>query len=135
MLHAVKITFVERSIIMCRKLAYFVLILGLAAGLTNAKPLNQDPGPDGIISFEAENFDRNVEVGGHSWVETGPTGGFTGIIGMPVSSTSQEVPDKINSKAMNTKTFDLDLKLFFVKSVFSFFIYSPVFIVFCGFPA
>ncbi|MHC4439866.1 MAG: hypothetical protein ACYS3S_21115 [Planctomycetota bacterium] len=67
---------------MCRKLAYFVLILGLAAGLTNAKPLNQDPGPDGIISFEAENFDANVEVGGHAWEETGPTGGFTGIIGL-----------------------------------------------------
>ena len=32
---------------MCRKVAYFVLVLGLAAGLTNAKPLNQDPGPDG----------------------------------------------------------------------------------------
>jgi len=70
---------------MCRKVSYFaffVLVLCLASGLTNAKPLNQDPGPDGIVSFEAENFDANVEVGGHKWEETGPVDGFTGIIGM-----------------------------------------------------
>ncbi|MFC1604794.1 discoidin domain-containing protein [Planctomycetota bacterium] len=67
---------------MCKKVAFFVLVLCLAAGLTNAKPLNQDPGPDGIISVEVEHYDDNVAVGGHSWEETGPTGGFTGIIGM-----------------------------------------------------
>ena len=70
---------------MCRKAAYFaifVLVLGLVVGLTNAKPLNQDPGPDGIVSVEAENFDANVEVGGDKWQETGPVDGFTGIIGM-----------------------------------------------------
>ena len=52
---------------MCRKVAFLILVLGFTAGLANAKPLNQDPGPDGIVSVEAENFDANVEVGGHNW--------------------------------------------------------------------
>ena len=96
---------------MFRKLAYFVLILALATGLTNAKPLNQDPGPDGIISFEAENFDRNVEVGGHSWVETGPTGGFTGIIGM-------HAPNGQGGHSTNylTNSERLDYEIDFVKT-------------------
>ncbi|MHC4172535.1 MAG: hypothetical protein ACYST5_06285 [Planctomycetota bacterium] len=66
---------------MCKKLihlASFVLVLGLAVGVADAQPLNQDPGPDGIVSVEAEHFDDNVEVGGHKWELTGPTGGFTG---------------------------------------------------------
>ena len=67
---------------MCRKVALFILVLGFAVGIANAKPLNQDPGPDGIVSFEAENFDANVEVGGDKWQETGPVDGFTGVIGM-----------------------------------------------------
>ena len=52
---------------MCRTLVYLVslvLVLGLAVGVANAEPLNQDPGPDGIVSVEAEHFDDNVEVGG-----------------------------------------------------------------------
>jgi len=70
---------------MCKKLIYlvfFVLVLGLVGGVASADPLHQDPGPDGIVSVEAENFDANVEVGGHKWEETGPTGGFTGVLGM-----------------------------------------------------
>jgi hypothetical protein len=34
------------------------------------------------VSVEAEHFDANVEVGGHTWELTGPTGGFTGEFGM-----------------------------------------------------
>ncbi|MHC4631394.1 MAG: hypothetical protein ACYS9C_08980, partial [Planctomycetota bacterium] len=70
---------------MCRKLIYlvsFTLVLGLGTGTANAQPLQQDPGPDGIVSVEAEHFDANVEVGGHTWELTGPTGGFTGEFGM-----------------------------------------------------
>ena len=66
--------------LMC--LVSFALVLGLAVGVANAQPLQQDPGPDGIVSVEAEHFDANVEVGGHKWEETGPTGGFTGVLGM-----------------------------------------------------
>ena len=70
---------------MCKKLILlvsFVLVAGLAGGVANADPLHQDPGPDGIVSVEAEHFDDNVEVGGHKWEEIGPTDGFTGELGM-----------------------------------------------------
>ena len=69
---------------MCKKFMYlFSIIFVLAAGGTAvADPLQQDPGPDGIVSVEAENYDANVQNGGHAWVLTGPTGGFTGTAGM-----------------------------------------------------
>ncbi|MHC4628642.1 MAG: LamG-like jellyroll fold domain-containing protein, partial [Planctomycetota bacterium] len=62
--------------------ALFVLAIGLSTGSTDAQSLQQDPGPDGIVSVEAENFDANVENGGQAWVQTGPTEGFTGTAGM-----------------------------------------------------
>jgi len=76
---------------MCNKLFYlvsFVLVVGLAVGVTNAVPLQQDSGSDGIVSVEAENFDTNVEVGGHTWMMTGPHQGFLGELGMFVPPTS-----------------------------------------------
>jgi len=64
-------------------MAFFALfLLGPAVGLVNADPLQQDPGPDGIVAVEAEHYDANVEVNGHAWEEIGPTGGFTGELGM-----------------------------------------------------
>ncbi|MHC4594566.1 MAG: LamG-like jellyroll fold domain-containing protein [Planctomycetota bacterium] len=64
-------------------LASFVLVLGLAVSVANAAPLLQDPGPDGIVSVEAEHYDDNVEQGGIKWQEVGQTaGGFTGTAGM-----------------------------------------------------
>ena len=63
-------------------LACLFLVFGLIAGSAGAQSLQQDPGPDGIVSVEAENFDANVENGGHAWVQTGPTEGFTGTAGM-----------------------------------------------------
>ena len=72
---------------MCRQMAFIILVLCLASGLANAKPLNQDPGPDGIVSVEAEHYD-NKEPGqnGTGWEEIGPTGGFTGELGMQVAN-------------------------------------------------
>ena len=70
---------------MSGKLTYllsFVLVIGLVGGVVNADPLRQDTGPDGIVSVEAEDYDANVEVGGHAWVETGPVDGFIGEAGM-----------------------------------------------------
>jgi len=56
---------------MCKKLIYlvfFVLVLGLTGGVASADPLHQDPGPDGIVSVEAENFDENVPGNDpHTW--------------------------------------------------------------------
>ncbi len=76
---------------MCKKLIFltsFVLLLGLATSLASANPLGQDPGPDGIVSVEAEHYDDNVEQSGAKWEEVGPTGGFTGTAGMQVLGPS-----------------------------------------------
>lgn len=76
---------------MCRKshyLAILALVLGLAAAATDAKSLNQDIGPDGIVSVEAEHFDENVPQDGAQWEQVGPTGGFTGEVGMQVPDLS-----------------------------------------------
>ena len=48
---------------MSEKLTYLlsiVLVLGLV-GLTNADPVTQDPGPDGIVCIEAEDFDEKTQ--------------------------------------------------------------------------
>jgi len=60
----------------------FVLVLAAAGTALGLDPLDQDEGPDGIVSVEAENYDANVEVNGDTWQLTGPTGGFTGEWGM-----------------------------------------------------
>ena len=71
---------------MCKKLRTsipcVILMLALTAAAT-ADPLQQDPGPDGIVSVEAEHFDANVKgPDGDEWILVGPTGGFTGTAGM-----------------------------------------------------
>jgi len=76
---------------MSEKLVYlccFILALGLTGGVASADPLHQDPGPDGIVSVEAEHFDENVPLSGAEWVEVGPTDGFTGEAGMQVLGPS-----------------------------------------------
>ncbi|MDT8301312.1 MAG: LamG-like jellyroll fold domain-containing protein [Sedimentisphaerales bacterium] len=65
-----------------RHVLSLILVIGLIGGVVNADPLRQDTGPDGIVSVEAEDYDANVEVGGHAWVETGPVDGFIGEAGM-----------------------------------------------------
>ncbi|MGD2093878.1 MAG: hypothetical protein PVH77_02615 [Phycisphaerales bacterium] len=66
-------------------LTFFILMISFAVNLANAKPLQQDSNPDGIVSVEAEHFDDNVAQGGNQWEQVGPTDGFTGIAGMQVS--------------------------------------------------
>ncbi|MBN1804046.1 MAG: hypothetical protein JW837_02225 [Sedimentisphaerales bacterium] len=70
---------------MCNKMSYIffiVFIAGLISVVSNADPLRQDSGPDGIVVVEAEDYDANVAAGGHSWELTGPTEGFIGDAGM-----------------------------------------------------
>ncbi|MHC4681838.1 MAG: discoidin domain-containing protein [Planctomycetota bacterium] len=79
------------KVIMCKKfmcLFSFIFVLVLASGAAVADPLQQDPGPDGIVSVEAEHYDDNVELGGVKWEEVGPTAGFTGTAGMQVLGPS-----------------------------------------------
>jgi len=70
-------------------------ILGFVAGITGAQPLQQDPGPDGIVSVEAENFDNNVPVDPHTWeliTESAdgfaPADGFSGGFAMQSTPTT-----------------------------------------------
>ena len=100
---------------MCNKLFYylvsFVLVVGLAVGVTNAVPLQQDSGSDGIVSVEAENFDANVEVGGHTWLMTGPHQGFTGELGMFVPPTNTA---HVSNYAANSERLEYEIN--FVKT-------------------
>jgi hypothetical protein len=93
---------------MCRKLIYlvsFTLVLGLGTGAANAQPLQQDPGPDGIVSAEAENFDENTTDGTRIWeFNTDPTG-FSG------DGFMRAVPDGSGSG-----TPQLDFEIEFVKT-------------------
>jgi hypothetical protein len=60
-------------------LASFVLLLGLAVSVAGAEPLLQDPGPDGIVSMEAENFDENrPPVRNYAWLFAADIPGFSG---------------------------------------------------------
>ena len=96
---------------MYRKVALLILVLCFAAGLTDAKPLNQDPGPDGIVSVEAENYD-NKEPGqnGTGWEEVGPMNGFTGIMGMQVANEST------NDTNYAAESARLDYEIDFIKT-------------------
>ena len=62
--------------------ACLVVLFGLAIKAQGAKPFQQDAGPDGIVSMEAEHCDDNFSPSASKWVEVGPTGGFTGVAGM-----------------------------------------------------
>ena len=48
-------------------LSYLTLILALTTVPAIADPFQQDQGPDGIVSIEAENFDENIPAPPHTW--------------------------------------------------------------------
>ena len=57
-------------------------------------PFDQDPGADGIVSIEAENFDSNTPQGTHAWSATATPTGFSG------SGAMEATPN--NSTNINT---------------------------------
>jgi len=66
---------------MYRKLIYlisFILVISLSRSVTNADPFQQEAGPDGIVSIEAENFDENTPQGAHTWEFVTDPAGFSG---------------------------------------------------------
>ena len=75
---------------MCKRLIYFIsfiLVLGLVSGTANADPYQQDAGPDGIVSMEAENFDENVPNPPHTWILVTEPEGFSGAGAMQSTPT------------------------------------------------
>ncbi|MFH1550113.1 MAG: LamG-like jellyroll fold domain-containing protein, partial [Planctomycetota bacterium] len=80
---------------MSKKLVYLVsllLVLRLAGGAV-ADPLQQDPGPDGIVSVEAEDYDENTPKPPHTWEYiTEAAGGFTPPGGWSGGAAMQSTP-------------------------------------------
>jgi len=75
---------------MSKKLMYLfsvVLVLGLFCGVASADPFQQEPGPDGIVSIEAENFDENVPNPPHTWIFVTEPEGFSGTGAMQSTPT------------------------------------------------
>jgi len=93
-----------------KDLTSFVLILSLFITVANANSLQQDNGPDGIVSVEAENYDNNISQGSSRWEQVGPTDGFTGIAGM------QALPNSgaSNNTGYTTGSPRLDYEIDFV---------------------
>jgi hypothetical protein len=83
---------------MCKKMTYlitFVLVLGLATGVESADPFEQDPGSDGIVSIEAENFDDNILKGASYWEFVTSTVVFTPADGFSGGGAMQSMPDTL----------------------------------------
>jgi hypothetical protein len=92
-------------------LSVLVMLAGGSVGV-RAAPFQQDAGPDGLVSIEAEHYDKNTPQGGHTWELVGPTGGFTGEAGM------QALPDSGANTNDNylTDAPRLDYEINFVKT-------------------
>jgi len=89
---------------MCKRAVFptfLVLAFGVAAAM-GAAPLQQDPGPDGIVSVEAENCDEAVEMGSNTWELVTTAEGFTGTFsGIGAMQTLPHVPLGGNSYSSN----------------------------------
>jgi len=92
--------------------AVSVLVLGLAMGMAKADPYRQDPGPDGIVSIEAENFDENTPQDSHEWQLNTDQVGFSG------TGFMQAVPDNGTTNNLNyaTNSPRLDYEVNFSKT-------------------
>ncbi|RPH51984.1 MAG: hypothetical protein EHM91_00665 [Planctomycetota bacterium] len=70
----------------------------------------QDPGPDGIVSIEAESFDAKVDRNGHTWAPTSPAG----VSGSALSANPNSGVNQDTGYAANSPR--LDYKVNFVKT-------------------
>lgn len=93
-----------------RQLIVAMALMLFVSGGILANPLKQDPGADGIVSVEAENYDENTPQGGGTFELVGPTGGFTGIAGM------QGTGGSTNNTGYAAGSPRLDFQVQFVKT-------------------
>jgi hypothetical protein len=101
---------------MSRKLIYlfsFALVLALAGDVSASGPFQQDPGPDGIVSIEAENFDENTPQGAHTWDFITSPAGFSGTGAMRAMPDSGVNPNP-GEYTSNSPRLDFEVK--FVKT-------------------
>lgn len=91
----------------------FILMASLAGASIAAYPLQQDPGPDGIVSVEAENFDgQTTAPDGHVWNFIVSPAGFSGTGAM------QALPNDGTTRSTNyvANSPRIDFKVNFVKT-------------------
>jgi len=70
----------------------------------------QDPGPDGIVSMEAESFDSKLDQGGHTWSPITPAGSSgSALLASPNTGVN-------NDTGYTTNSPRLDYKINFVKT-------------------
>ena len=102
---------------MCKRFMYLssiICVLAAAGTAAAADPLQQAPGPDGIVSVEAEHFDnKTVGDNGDQWVLVGPMDGFTGIAGMQTQPDDNTGSRDTNYAARSPR---LDFQINFVKT-------------------
>ena len=83
----------------------------LIISTSNADPILQDTGSQGIVSVEAEHFDDKAPgQNGSEWELVGPTDGFTGEAGMQVIGGGS------NNESYSTLSPRLDFEVFFAKT-------------------
>jgi len=104
------------------KSIYLFLVVfawGLVSIGAAAEPLQQDPGPDGIISVEAEHYDEAVDVGTNTWEVVSAAADFTGTFSG--GAAAQIMPDTpLGGRSMNEGFIDnmprLDFQINFAKT-------------------
>ncbi|MEN6333528.1 MAG: discoidin domain-containing protein, partial [Phycisphaerales bacterium] len=74
-------------------LTCLLITLGLTAIITAAEPFQQDGGPDGLVSVEAEHYDNKVETTTNTWSLVTTVPGFTGTDGFSGGQAMQSMPN------------------------------------------
>jgi hypothetical protein len=95
-------------------LILLVPVLGLCTGVANGDGFLQDPGPDGIVSMEAEKFDKNTPQGGHTWDFITSPAGFSGAGAMQAMPNTGAGPNAAADYLANSPR--LDFKVIFEKA-------------------
>ena len=103
---------------MCKKLIYslsLILSLSIPTRRANASsPFLQDPGPDGIVSMETENYDSNVPQGSHTWtLVTLPAGASDSKAMQALPNSNIRRRDSVDYLSLSPR---LDFKVSFVKT-------------------
>jgi len=102
-------------------LTCLLITLGLTAIITAAEPFQQDGGPDGLVSVEAEHYDNKVEVGANTWSLVTTATGFTDADGFSGGQAMQSMPSTAaGGKTVKTgyaaNSPHLDFQINFVKT-------------------
>ena len=102
---------------MCSKWVVSGVVIVCLVGMVSAgEPFIQDGGPDGIVSMEAEHFDKNVPQGDYAWAFVTIPTGFSG------AGCMQAWPDSGGEFIINdpadylTQSPRMDYKVRFVKT-------------------